>query len=172
LKAALASIGAAIQTYPSGRGAVAWTQAIRFHLSQEPDAPLLLIDEAHHLCDAAAEEIRAIFDAVPALGVVFIGGPELRERWTGRPWAQLTSRVFQRMDLDGPMPADVDAICQAANIEGKRQRDLMQRAAAKPGGLRVVRKLIDVAATLAGAGQPIKPEHIEAAVRDRAELAQ
>lgn len=167
----LERIGAAVGAYPSNSGSSAWTEAIRFRLAQEPDAPLLLIDEAHHLSDASVEEIRAIFDAAPALGVVFIGSRELRERWSGRRWAQLTSRVFQRIDLDGPMPADIDAICAAAGIEGKRSRDLMRRDAAKPGGLRVVRKLLGVAEKLAGPGQPLKAEHVELAFRDRAEVA-
>ena len=160
---------AAVEAYPSNSGSSACTEAIRFRLAHEPNVPLLLIDEAHHLSDASVEEVRAIFDATPALRVVFISSRELRERWSERRWAQLTSRVFQRIDLDGPMPADIDAICAVAGVDGKRSCDLMRRAAAKPGWLRVVCKLLGVAEKLAGPGQPIEAEHVELAFRDRTE---
>ena len=166
----LTRIGEAIGAFPSASGACAWSDAIRTRLSCEPDPQLLLIDEAHHLADASVEEVRAIFDAT-GIGLVFIGSRELRERWSGKRWAQLTSRIFQRMDLDHPMPGDIDAICTAAGIEGKRPRDHLRRAAALPGGLRVVQKILGVAAKLAGAGQPIRPEHVEAAFRDREDAA-
>jgi hypothetical protein len=162
----LARIGEALGAYPSSSGACAWSNAIHAALSYQFNPHLLLIDEAHHLADVSVEEIRAIFDAT-SVGVVFIGSREIREAWSGKRWAQLSSRVFQRIDLDGPMPGDIDAICAAAGIEGKRARDLMRRAARMPGGLRVVRKILGVAAKLSGPGNPLKPEHIEAAFRDR-----
>lgn len=162
----LARIGEAIGAYPGSSGACAWSDAIRAALAYPISPHLLLIDEAHHLADVSVEEIRAIFDATK-IGVVFIGSREIRERWSGKRWAQLTSRVFQRIDLEGPMPGDVDAICMAAGIEGKRPRDLMRRAANMPGGLRVVRKILGVAIKLAGPDQPLKAEHVEAAYRDR-----
>jgi DNA transposition AAA+ family ATPase len=125
-----------------------------------------LVDEAHHLADVSVEEVRAIFDAT-SIGVVFIGSRQIRERWSGRRWSQLTSRVFQRIDIETPLPDDIDAICKATGIEGKRPRVLLHNAARMPGGLRVVRKILGVAAGLAGANAPITAAHIEAAFRDR-----
>ncbi len=162
----LARIGEALGAFPGRSGACAWSDAICAALSYQIDPHVLLIDEAHHLADISVEEIRAIFDAT-GVGVVFIGSRDIRERWSGKRWAQLASRVFQRIDLDGPMPADVDAICAAAGVEGKRALDLMRCAARMPGGLRVVRKILRVAAKLSGPGIPLKSEHIEAAFRDR-----
>lgn len=161
----LARIGEALGAFPSSSGACAWSNAIHAALSYQFNPHVLLIDEAHHLADTSVEEIRAIFDAT-TVGVVFIGSREIRERWAGKRWAQLASRIFLRIDLNGPLPADVDAICAAAGIEGKRPRDLIRRAAGTPGGLRVVRQILRVAAKLSGPG-PLKSEHIEAAFRDR-----
>lgn len=162
----LARIGGMLGAFPSRSGACAWSDAICAELSYQLHPHVLLIDEAHHLADISVEEIRAIFDAT-GVGVVFIGSREIRERWAAKRWAQLASRVYQRIDLAGPMPGDIDAICVAAGIEGKRARDLMRRAAGMPGGLRVVRKILGVAAKLSGPGKPLKPEHVEAAFRDR-----
>jgi len=162
----LARIGEALGAFPGSSGACAWSDAIRVALSRQIAPQVLLIDEAHHLSDAAVEEVRAIYDA-NHVGVVFIGSREIRERWSGKRWAQLTSRVFQRIDVAGPVPGDIDAICAAAGLDGKRFRELVRRAARMPGGLRVVSKMLDVAAKLAGAGNPLKLEHVEAAFRDR-----
>jgi DNA transposition AAA+ family ATPase len=162
----LARIGEALGAFAGATGACAWSEAIRATLAHQIGPRLLLIDEAHHLADVSVEEVRAIYDAT-RIGIVFIGSRDIRARWSGKRWAQLTSRVFQRIDLDGPIPADIDAICAAAGIDGKRSRDLMRRAAKMPGGLRVVRKVLDVAARLAGTGNPVKLEHVEAAFRDR-----
>nr|WP_294563560.1 AAA family ATPase [uncultured Rhodopila sp.] len=164
----LARIGEAIGTYPSGSGACAWSDAIRSRIRSEPEAQLLLIDEAQHLSDAAVEEVRSILDATD-VGVVFIGGREIRERWSGRRWAQLTSRVYQSIDIDAPIAADIDAICTAVGIEGKRARDKLARVARMPGGLRVVRKVLGVASVIAGEGKPITAASIDAALKDREE---
>lgn len=166
----LTRVGERIGAYPSSVSACAWSDTIRAHLAYEDDLPVLLIDEAQHLADASVEELRAIFDAT-GIGIVFIGSRELRERWSGKRWAQLTSRVFQRIDLEGPVPADIEAICAQAGVEGKRPRELLRRAAAMPGGLRVVQKVLSVAAKLAGPEQPLKSDHIEAAFRDRETVA-
>lgn len=162
----LARLGQAVGAYTPNSAAGAWSDAIRSHLRFDPDPQVLLIDEAHHMSDASVEEVRAIFD-VTHVGVVFIGSREIRERWAGRRWAQLNSRVFQRIDLDGPLADDIAAICKSAGVEGKRPLEIMRRAAAMPGGLRVVCKVLSVAAKLAGPGNPLKVEHVEVAFRDR-----
>jgi DNA transposition AAA+ family ATPase len=166
----LARIGSAVGAYASATGACAWSDAIRTVLTYDPDPHVLLIDEAHHLSDQSVEEVRAIFDAA-RVGVVFIGSRELRERWSGKRWAQLTSRVFLRIDLEGPQAEDIDAICSALQIEGKRSRTLLLRAASRPGGLRLVRKVADVAARLAGPGSIVTAEHVEKALASRGEMA-
>jgi DNA transposition AAA+ family ATPase len=172
LKACLQRVAHAIYACPSKAGAAAWSEAIRARFAEEWDhPPLLVIDEAQHLSDAAIEELRAISDATPRLGMVFMGSRELRERWSGRRWSQLSSRFYQRIDLERPMAADIDAICAAAGIDGKRPRELIRKTAARPGGLRLVGKLISVATALAGPDQPIKAEHIEAAFNDRGEAS-
>ena len=166
----LARIGAAISAFPSGTGACAWSDAIRTAFAYDPDPHVLLIDEAHHLSDQAVEEIRSIFD-VASMGVVFIGSRELRDRWTGRRWAQLTSRVYLRNDLEAPQAGDIDAICEAAHINGRPSRTLLTRAAAKPGGLRLIRKVTDAAVQLAGPGNPVTLEHVQRALASRGETA-
>ena len=162
----LTRVGQGIGACPSQSGAYAWSDAIRRWLNVEAEPKLLLIDEAHHLCDDSVEELRAIYDATD-LGLVFIGSREIRERWSGRRWAQLTSRVFQRLDIEGPEAGDIDAICDAVGITGKRPRERMRSASRGPGGLRVVAKMLGAAATIAGSGNPIAGEHVEAAFRAR-----
>jgi hypothetical protein len=52
-------------------------------------------------------------------------------------------------------------------IPDRRSRTLLNRAARQPGGLRVVRRILEVATALAGPGNPIKGEHIDTAMSDR-----
>lgn len=165
----LEAVAMAVDASAHGSGAGALTKGIRSQLRYAGDPPILLIDEAHHMSDQSVEELRAIFDATPALGLVLIGSRSMRERWSGRQWAQLNSRVFQRMDIDAPAKGDVDAICAAAGIADKKSLGLLHRASLTPGGLRVVRNLLAVAARLAGPGATIAPADIEAAYQDRAE---
>ncbi len=77
------------------------------------------------------------------------------------------ARVYQRIDIEAPIAGDIDAICEAYGIEGKRARDKLHRAARLPGGLRVVRKIIQSATTLAGPDAPISAAHIDTAFDDR-----
>lgn len=162
----LECIGESIGAWSSGAGAGAWSNAIRSRLRGEYDPQVLLIDEAQHLADESLEEVRSIFDAT-SIGVVFIGSREIRERWSGRRWAQLTSRIYQRIDIEGPIAGDIDAICEAYGIEGKRARDKLHRAARLPGGLRVVKKIIQAATALAGPNTPLTAAHIDTAFDDR-----
>ncbi len=170
LVAALSRIGNALSAYPATSSGSAWSDAIRTVLAYDPDPHLLLIDEAHFLSDQSVEEVRAIYDTA-RVGVVFIGSRELRERWNGKRWAQLTSRILLRADLEGPLPEDIQAFCVAAQIEGKQAQTLLIRAASRPGGLRLVRKVADVAIRLAGPGNPVTAEHVKQALASRAETA-
>lgn len=162
----LTRIGECFGAFSSTNGASPWSEAIRRWLRVQPEPPLLLIDEAHHLSDAAVEELRSIFDD-RGLGLVFIGSSEIRERWTGPRWAQLASRVYQSLPLKGPEIKDVDAICDMMGLPDRKSRSLLNRAARQPGGLRVVRRILEIAIALAGPGNLIRAEHIDAALTDR-----
>ncbi|HAE51405.1 MAG TPA: hypothetical protein DCK97_28740 [Tistrella mobilis] len=163
----LQRIAEAIGAHTKLSGAGALAAAITTALEAEPQSPMLIVDEAHHLSDDSIEELRILFDTVP-MGMVLVAGRQLRDRLDGNPkqWSQLTSRLSAGLEVDGPLPADVDAICSHHGIDDRDARTTLRRAAHHPGALRTVTKLIGVAAKLAGTA-PIVAAHVKDAAHAR-----
>jgi DNA transposition AAA+ family ATPase len=154
----LVQIAQKIAGFAPNTGARSVRRVIVGKLADIMEKPLLILDEAQHLSDEAVEEIRSIYDESGA-GIVFVGNRGLVTRWEAKPgakrdtWAQLTSRLGPRIDISMPTREDIEAICDEHRIIGRKPREFLQARAKGPGGVRVVSKLIAVAAKLAGPEQ-------------------
>jgi DNA transposition AAA+ family ATPase len=115
---------------------------------------VLVIDEANHLDWESLEEIRAWHDATGA-GICLLGNEELLQRIQGGPrrdaFARLNSRIANSLIQNLPEEGDVDAFCDAWQIEDSGMRGLLRRIALTPGagGLRECRQIVESAGMLA-----------------------
>ncbi|AUI69834.1 AAA family ATPase [Beggiatoa leptomitoformis] len=118
---------------------------------------LLVIDEAQHLELEALEIIRSIYDA-SGVGVALVGNESVYTKLTGgrrsADFAQLYSRVGQRLKISKPTKADVLAIIERCGIDNKESRGLLQEIASKNGGLRGMFKTLRVAYQLTETNVP------------------
>lgn len=108
---------------------------------------LLVIDEAQHAKVAAIESVRSIHDAT-GCGVVLMGNEPLYDLIygrRGRDLAQLFSRISLRCKLELPSKEDVSALCGAWGLPKGRPVSFLESVAARPGALRTVGKVIQLA---------------------------
>lgn len=133
---------------------------------------VLLIDEAQHLDIQALDQVRSIHDATQ-VGVVLMGNEQVYTRMTGGNRAayldRLFSRVGKRIQLRAPSDADIDAIVAAWRITDTSCRAQLREIARKPGGLRVLTKVLRLAASFAAAQERKGPpccDDVRAAWRD------
>lgn len=141
--------------------------------AQEAES-LIIIDEAQHLSDKSIEQLRGINDKARAqgakVGIVMMGNQLSYSRMAhdgSRPaFAQVSSRMAQRMWLVSPLPRDVAAYAEAyaaANDEVLTRAALAycQTIAQKPGGLRNVEMSMEGALMAAwGMGHALDAEHL------------
>lgn len=135
---------------------------------------LIIIDEAQHLTDQSVEQLRAINDKARVssgrVGIALVGNQLSYSRMAhdgSRPaFAQVSSRMAQRMWIVAPIPGDVKMLAEAwcaANDEILTPASLAycQQIAAKPGGLRNVEMTMESALMAAwGVEQPMDVEHL------------
>ncbi|MNU42713.1 hypothetical protein D3C71_314790 [compost metagenome] len=135
---------------------------------------LIIIDEAQELSDQAVEQLRAINDRARAnggrVGIVLMGNQQAYARMShdgSRPaFAQVSSRMAQRMWILKPEPADVEVLARAwaeANDEHLTPAALAycQQIAARPGGLRNIEMSMEQALMAAwGVEEPLDVDHL------------
>lgn len=106
---------------------------------------LLLVDEAQHLSYRALDAIRQIHDAA-GCGLVLAGNDSVFTGLTNTRSAEyldrLASRIGMRLSVKNATVLDAAAMLDAWKIKDKEVRDLLQSVARKPGGLRLVDKVI------------------------------
>ncbi len=109
---------------------------------------LLIFDEAQHASVKSLEEIRGWWDKTK-VGIVVQGNAGLLQKLEGgsrsTDYAQLFSRLSLKIVRPLPAPGDADAICEAWSIEDERQRNFIRSISQKPGGLRTVTNMIELA---------------------------
>ena len=126
---------------------------------------LLIFDEAQHLSERAIEEIRGWYDAT-GIGIVLQGNESVISRIEGGSrkavFAQLYSRVSMRLVRPLPTDADAEALADAWQVGGERERAFIRRIALMPGGLRGCTMMLELASMLA-AGDGVRAElsHME-----------
>lgn len=126
---------------------------------------LIIIDEAQHLSEKAIEEIRSWNDKV-GVGIALFGNAGLLEKFGGSSrsnvYAQLFSRIGLRLVRAVPTIADVNAFCDAWNVQEEDQRTYFRKLGLMPGGLRSTTKTIELAIMMASADdQPLHLSHLQ-----------
>lgn len=139
---------------------------------------LLVIDEAQHLSVPALDQVRSIHDALQELaedecgiGLALVGNEAVYTRMTGSNRAayldRLFSRIGKRVRLTSPTKGDVDGLIEAWGVEDRACRQKLADIAAQPGALRVMSKVLRLAAGYAATnGKPMCCDDIRAAWRD------
>ena len=128
---------------------------------------ILIVDEAQNLNDQVIDELRCIHDET-RLPMVFSGNASLRSRFNNTrvaSFAQFTSRVGMRLDVERPARADVLALAKQANATDGKAVAYLERFALTAGGLRLVAKLLGIAGGLAGPDAPVTLDNLKAAAR-------
>lgn len=128
---------------------------------------LLIVDEAQHLTTAALDQLRTLHDR-SGVGLAIIGNETVYARLEGEGrksnFAQLFSRVGMRITQQRARPADTCALLKAWNVEDKDELKFLKAIAQKPGALRVLTKVMQVASmTAAGANEERSMKHYRAA---------
>lgn len=113
---------------------------------------LLMFDEAQHLSEKSVEEIRSWYDAT-GVGIVLFGNQDVATRFDGgnrkAAYAQLFSRVGMRHVQNVPLPADARIIADAWNIHDDQMIHYILQQALKPGGLRGITMMLELATMIA-----------------------
>ncbi len=125
---------------------------------------LLIVDEAQHLSVTALDQLRSFHD-LAGCGIVLMGNRSiLRSLEGGRrstDYAQLFSRVGQRIDRKKPMQEDIEAILEAWEIDDLTVRKIARAVARKPGALRQMDKVLRQAHMRARVeGEPVSERHM------------
>jgi DNA transposition AAA+ family ATPase len=106
---------------------------------------LLIIDEAHHISVLALDVIRSLHDST-GIGIALVGGVELETKLQGMP--QFYSRVGLRIYVTKVLAGDVNAQLDAWKITKPDTRRFLSALSTKPGGLRGVTKVLQLASVL------------------------
>ena len=129
---------------------------------------LLIIDEAQHLSTPALDQLRSFHDGV-ACGIVLMGNPTILGSLEGkrsRDYAQLFSRIGQRVNQRQPVSDDIEQILTAWGIEDQAVRKVARAVARKPGALRTMDKVLRQAHLRAHHdGEPVGERHMLASAQ-------
>lgn len=169
----LSAICDAMELWTAEVSALGLRRAIANHLRYRTGC-IIVIDEAQHLADNTAEELRSLYDEL-GLSVVFIGQTELLTRWmtengSAKPrWAQLASRLGPRYRIHGALPEDVAAVCEGHWRWGIDHKAMvcLQGIATDTAGVRDPVKVTVLAGGIAGESNPITAEHVDTAMKLR-----
>lgn len=117
---------------------------------------LLVIDEAQHLSEKSVEELRSLHDAT-GLGLGLFGNHEVIGRLEGgsrkAAYAQLYSRVSMRHEQLLPTEIDARVLADAWEIVDDAQLKFLISVALRPGGLRGMSMVLELATMIAAAEQ-------------------
>lgn len=126
------------------------------------DVSVLLVDEAQHLDDRCLDALRSIYDRT-GCPVVFAGNHSLRERMNDgarSAFAQLTSRIGARLELEGSTAADVEAFARHYGVGDPKAAAWLARRCQGLAGLRIASHLLNLAKEAVGVGD-IKLSHLQ-----------
>lgn len=132
---------------------------------------LLIIDEAQHLSLEALDQVRAIHD-MTGIGIALVGNEAVYARMTGGTVRaayldRLYSRIGKRTYLKRSTEADIDAFAKGWNITDPACRKQIQDIGGKPGALRVLNKVLRLAASYAQAeNRPLCCSDVRAAYNE------
>lgn len=115
---------------------------------------VLVLDEAQHLTVQALDQVRAINDQA-GIGLVLCGNERVYTQMAGGNRApfldRLHSRIGKKILLKRATTGDADAIIAAWGIEDSPCKEAIRKIASTSGALRVLNKVLRLAATYAQA---------------------
>jgi DNA transposition AAA+ family ATPase len=128
---------------------------------------LIIVDEAQFLDVRSLDQLRSIYDR-HGIGIALMGNEDVYSRLTGEgkksTFAQLFSRIGMRITQAKPKARDMCALIEAWGVTDKEEIRLLKSIASKPGALRSMTKVLQLASMLAnGEGEPRTAAHIKAA---------
>lgn len=131
---------------------------------------LLIVDEAQHLNTEALNEIRCIHDA-SIVGLALVGNEFVLTRMTGGNRAAflgpLHSRIGKSIVLKHPSETDIDMLVDAWKLADASCRAQARAIAKQSGGLRVLTKVMRLAASFSAAkDRQLCCDDVRAAARD------
>ena len=129
-------------------------------------ADVLLVDEAQHLNDRCLDVLRCLHDET-GVALVFAGNESLRSRFNNTQlaaFAQFTSRLGPRVELDMPTTADVAALARHAGAHHPKAIAYLERHIVGTAGLRKVAALLKAARKIAG-DRDIGQSHLRLAAK-------
>lgn len=117
---------------------------------------LIVFDEAQHLSEKAVEEIRSWHDAT-GVGIALLGNKDVIGRLEGgnrkAAYAQLYSRVSMRHEQLLPNEIDARVLADAWKIADDEQLRFLISVALRPGGLRGMTMVLELATMIAASEQ-------------------
>ena len=120
---------------------------------------VILCDEAQHLSRDGLETIRSIHDRA-RVGIAFCGHLDLSDKIARLP--QVHGRIAAPLRIAGAKPADADALFNSWGLECKDSRKFLRDLAPRPGGLRRIAAIYELATIYAiGEGTSVSFDHIE-----------
>ena len=167
-KSALSSVLELICTLTAGHSpnTCAQKHEVVCHWAEWQENALLIVDEAQRLNDVCLDELRCIHDETD-LPLIFSGNRDFRTRFNNRKaasFAQFTSRVGMRLDLERPTPADIAALAHHIGTDDPKAITYLERFGNTSGGLRLVSKLLGIGKGLAKDGN-VNCDHLKAAAK-------
>ena len=133
----------------------------------EGSGGLIVIDEAQHLDTKALDQLRSLYDRYD-VGIALVGNETVYARLEGEGrkamFAQLFSRIGVRVTRARPRANDICRLIAAWNVTDKEMVRFLKAIAGKPGALRSMTKVLQVAKILsAGADEEMSIAHLKAA---------
>lgn len=129
---------------------------------------LVVIDEAQNLDPQALEALRIVHD-LSGVGFAFIGNERAFTRMHSGKQApylkQLNGRIAKKLSLFKVPKEDVEAVSKGFEVQDKASLKRLCEIGQRPGGLRMVEKVLSLASLGAGSGIP-ELSHIEAAAKN------
>ena len=125
---------------------------------------VLLVDEAQHVNDRNLDVLRCIHDET-GVPMVFAGNQTLRSRFNNAreaSFAQFTSRIGPRAELEMATPADVAALARHAGVHQPKALAWLEERNTEAAGLREVATLLRCGRKIAGKGE-IGLDHLQQA---------
>lgn len=131
---------------------------------------LVIVDEAQHLDSKAFDQLRTTVLDLGRCGIAVSGNESMLAKLQGsaetrqQAFAQLHSRVGMKKPQHGAKPGDIVMMLDGWGIEAADVRAVLTVIARKPGALRIMNKVIQLAAFIAGTGAAgITVQHVELA---------
>lgn len=134
--------------------------------------PLLMIDEAQNLTDAAVNQLRFILDEA-GCGLALAGNEDLMTRYsmgaTREGYGQIHRRIGLRVHVKAAKSSDADMILDAMAVTDADIRRLGRQIVTRTGGYGQLVETLQLASTLAyGARVEISADHVRSAWQNRA----